>query len=142
MIVAVIHRCHGCRAEGRAGHDTENRDLGALPDGWGDVVVLGRAFSLCPRCKLASGQPHVVSVLSEALRFALGLPAVGDEVLLTQDGIRGKCAGMGGVITFVNHDGDRYDVRVPGYTAPGEKEEYVGPYSRSQFELAVPRRST
>lgn len=57
----------------------------------------------------------------------------GDEVELLVDGYRGKFKGHTAIVTHA--DGYGLGVRVPGKFAPGETEEYCGPYNRNQVKL-------
>lgn len=106
-----------------------------LPDGWADVQLLRTLIALCPQCRERIEEPRLTEALVSVLRDHLVLmPHVGDEVILLVDGCRGKFKGRNGVVNGVG-PGDSYGIRVPGEIAPGETEEYVGPYLRRQFRL-------
>ncbi len=127
MKIAVIHKCGGCDIEGRGPIDS-------LPGGWEEVQILWTSVALCARCVEKARCPGTAAELAIALRGHLAKAHVGDEVILLVDGFRGKFKGEKGVIQ--SHDGgNSYGIRVPGKIAPGEKEEYVGPYFRNQFRL-------
>lgn len=132
MKIAVIHKCGGCDVEGRSAVES-------LPDGWDEVQILRTLIALCARCAEKAREPGLATELTEALRGRLAEPHVGDEVILLVDGCRGKFKGEKGVITSrgggSGPHGASYGIRVPGKIAPGEKEEYVGPYFRKQFRL-------
>lgn len=67
---------------------------------------------------------------STAPKFSV-LP--GDEVILLVDGARGQFKGERGIVT--SFDGRIAGIRVPGKKAPGEDQEYCGPYGREQFRI-------
>lgn len=127
MKIAVIHKCGGCDVEGRSAVE-------GLPDGWDEVQILRTLIALCARCTEKSREPGLATELADALRGRLAEPHVGDEVILLVDGFRGKFKGEKGVVSCRSGKND-FAIRVPGKIAPGEKEEYVGPYFRNQFRL-------
>lgn len=132
MKIAVIHKCGGCDVEGRSAVES-------LPDGWDEVQILRTLIALCARCSEKAREPGLETFLADALRRHLAEPHVGDDVILLVDGCRGKFKGEKGVVSSrgggSGPHGASYGIRVPGKIAPGEKEEYAGPYFRSQFRL-------
>jgi hypothetical protein len=126
--MTFMHRCGTCPEQG------ESKDVGELPPGWGETWVVNRSVQLCPACLpgLADRDRLLKDVL-DVLRARLAPLAVNDRVILLVDGYRGMFKGRVGVV--VHRAGRSYSVRVPGEIAPGEKEEYVGPYMRDQLRL-------
>jgi len=65
-------------------------------------------------------------------------PKAGDIVRLKVNGGRGQCKGKFGVLQGLG-TGGTFGVHIPEFKAPGEENDYVGPYSVEQFEVMTPR---
>lgn len=130
MKTAEVHRCEGCGLEARSEPD-------GLPADWQRFKVIALDIELCARCIKASATGDTEHRIRYSLREILSEPTVGDQVELRVDGLRGKFAGYVGVVESHGPYRGQYMIRVPGKRAPGEEEEYVGPYSRDQFLLKL-----
>lgn len=86
---------------------------------WSDPTLLNKATWLLETTDLlgVSPSPEIISP--------------GDKVELLVDGCRGEFKGEIGIVVRGNKD--YATIRVPGKIAPGETEEYQGPYGRGQF---------
>jgi hypothetical protein len=90
---------------------------------WNDPAILNKATWLLETTDLLGSSPSPYILCP------------GDKVELLVNGVRGQFKGEIGVVVRGNKN--YAHIRVPGKIAPGEIEEYQGPYSIGQFKKVI-----